>query len=111
MSKRSKYDKLFAVFESLCAQLAVVPDDNARGLIGSWGKAKFNTLNGCLIHRRESQDRKLLPDWSRAYLKLRGGFNESDLSGEIKLWQHYRRRLKSNFPSLVPSNETLFLRS
>lgn len=41
MSKRSKYDKLFAVFESLCAQLAVVPDDNARGLISSWEKAKI----------------------------------------------------------------------
>lgn len=40
MSKRSKYDKLFAVFESLCAQLAAVPDDNARGQISSWEKAK-----------------------------------------------------------------------
>lgn len=40
MSKRSKYDKLFAVFESLCAQLASIPDDNARRLIGSWETAK-----------------------------------------------------------------------
>ncbi|GLT23456.1 hypothetical protein GCM10007933_29220 [Zoogloea oryzae] len=40
MLKRSKYDKLFAVFESLCAQLAAVPDENALGLISSWEKAK-----------------------------------------------------------------------
>lgn len=40
MSKRSKYDKLFAVFESLCAKLAAVPDNNARSLISSWEKAK-----------------------------------------------------------------------
>jgi hypothetical protein len=40
MSKRSKYDKLFAVFESLCARLATVPDDHARGLVSSWEKAK-----------------------------------------------------------------------
>jgi hypothetical protein len=28
MLKRSKYDKLFAVFESLCAKLAAASDDN-----------------------------------------------------------------------------------
>lgn len=40
MSKQSKYDKLFAAFESLCEQLAAVPDENARGFISSWEKAK-----------------------------------------------------------------------
>jgi len=40
MPKRSKYDKLFAVFESLCAQLAAVPDDDAYGVVRSWENAK-----------------------------------------------------------------------
>ncbi|WP_434513251.1 hypothetical protein AB6Q56_11155 [Dechloromonas sp. ARDL1] len=44
MLMRSKYDKLFAVFESLCAKLAALPDDNAHDLISSWEKAKVQCV-------------------------------------------------------------------
>jgi hypothetical protein len=39
-SAPSKYDKLFAVFESFSASLASLPDEKARQLAGSWEKAK-----------------------------------------------------------------------